>query len=100
MGLKSKKRFDDLLGTGNGLLSYDYYLPQHNLLIEYQGVQHETPTKFHSSTDLEANAALEKQKMHDEIKKAYAKDNNIDLLEIWYYDFDKIETILQNKLVE
>ena len=32
--------------------------------------------------------------------KAYAKDNNIDLLEIWYYDFDKIETILQNKLVE
>ena len=100
IGFEVQKRFDDLLGMGNGLLSYDYYLPQHNLLIEYQGVQHETPTKFHSSTDLEANAALEKQKMHDEIKKAYAKDNNIDLLEIWYYDFDKIETILQNKLVE
>lgn len=38
--------------------------------------------------------------MHDEIKRKYAKDNKIDLLEIWYYDFDNIETILRNKLVE
>ena len=36
--------------------------------------------------------------MHDEIQKAYAKDNNIDLLEIWYYDYDNIEQILNEKL--
>ena len=97
---ESQKRFEDLIGSGNGHLSYDYYLPHHNLLVEFQGVQHEAPTKFHTSTDFESEIAFKKQQEHDEIKRQYAKDNNIELLEIWYYDFDNIETILQNKLVE
>lgn len=97
---ESQKRFDDLVGSGNGHLSYDYYLPHHNLLVEFQGVQHEAPTKFHTSTDFESEIAFKKQQEHDEIKRQYAKDNNIELLEIWYYNFDNIETILQNKLVK
>ena len=30
----SQKKFDDLVGIGGGLLSYDFYLPHYNLLIE------------------------------------------------------------------
>ena len=41
-----QKTFDDLIGCGNGLLSYDFYLPKYNLLIEYQGEQHDHPVEY------------------------------------------------------
>lgn len=31
-------------------------------------------------------------------KRQYAKDHNIKLLEIWYWDFDNIENILEKEL--
>ena len=36
-----QKTFDSLKGVNNGLLSYDFYLSEYNLLIEFQGQQHE-----------------------------------------------------------
>ena len=89
---ESQKTFSNLFGLGNGLLSYDFYLPQQNILIEYQGEFHDGKAKFSS------NKKLIKQKEHDKRKKQYAIDNNIELLEIWYWDFDKIENILKEKL--
>ncbi len=89
-----QKEFEDLLGLGGKHLSYDFYLPQYNLLIEYQGIQHEKYIPgFHKS-----KKDFEKQLEHDKRKKEYAQNNNINLLEIWYYDFDNIETILKNEL--
>ena len=41
---------------------------------------------------------FERQLEHDRRKKEYAKQNNINLLEIWYYDIDNIEEILINEL--
>ena len=74
-------------------LRFDFYLPDYNLLIECQGVQHRewregwiTKEKF------------EKQLEHDKRKRNYAKENNINLLEIWYYDIDEIEEILIKEL--
>lgn len=89
-----QKTFKYLIGVGNGNLSYDFYLPQYNLLIEYQGEQHEKFIKrFHKS-----KLDFEIQKEHDRRKKKYAKDNNIRLLEIWYYDYENIEEILNKHL--
>ena len=34
--------------------------------------------------------------IHDKRKQQYAKDHMIDLLEIWYYDYNNIENILNN----
>lgn len=91
-----QKNFNGLIGTGDGLLSYDFYLPKYNLLFEYQGEQHEKYIKwFHKSIK-----DFKKQVEHDKRKKEYAKDNSIKLLEIWYYDFKNIETILNNYLKE
>lgn len=91
---KPQKRFKGLLGLGNGSLSYDFYLPEYNLLIEMQGIQHEKYTKrFHKS-----QADFEKQLEHDKRKRLYAFENNIELLEIWYYDYKNIEQILMNEL--
>ncbi|MFR2570265.1 MAG: hypothetical protein ACLS90_00865, partial [Clostridia bacterium] len=73
---------------------YDFYLPDYNLLIECQGVQHERFVKgFHKTKD-----DFKKQLEHDRRKREYAKKNNIDLLEIWYYDIDNIENILIERL--
>jgi Zn finger protein HypA/HybF involved in hydrogenase expression len=90
----SQKEFHNLVGLGNGNLSYDFFLPSYNLLIEYQGEQHEKYIKgFHKS-----KRDFEKQLEHDRRKRQFAQDNNIYLLEIWYWDFDNIEKILEKEL--
>lgn len=88
-----QKKFDKLYGINGGHLSYDFYLPDYNLLIEYQGKQHEVPVEHFGGEE-----QLVVQKEHDERKRDYAKNNGFELLEIWYYDFDKINDILFEKL--
>lgn len=89
-----QKTFDGLIGLGGGLLSYDHYLAKYNLLIEYQGEMHERFVRgIHKSIK-----DFEKQVEHDRRKKEYALANGYNFLEIWYYDFDKIETILEKEL--
>lgn len=89
-----QKTFEGLVGLGGGLLSYDFYIPKYNLLIEYQGEQHEKYIPgFHKS-----KKDFEKQVEHDKRKKEYALINKYNFLEIWYWEFDKIEEILTNYL--
>lgn len=79
-----------LIGINGGLLRYDFYLPDYNVLIEYQG-------QFHDGIQNEYVAKnIEYRKYHDKLKKDYAKNNHILLLEIWYWDYDNIEIILDN----
>ena len=89
-----QKYYDGLLGINDGLLSYDFYLPQYNLLIEYQGEFHDGTVNNQTLED------FERQQEHDRRKREYAKSHGIDLLEIWYWDFDNIEDILYNYLKE
>jgi hypothetical protein len=88
-----QKSYDNLLGINNRKLSYDFYLPKFNLLIEYQGEQHERPVDFFGGIE-EFNKQIE----HDKRKKEYSIVNKINLLEIWYYDFKNIEEILEDCL--
>lgn len=90
---KAQIKCEGLLGLGNGNLSYDFYLPDYNLLIECQGEQHESWQETWMT-----KGKFEKQLEHDKRKKQYAKEHNINLLEIWYYDIDNIENILINEL--
>ena len=98
---KYQKYFKGLVGVGGGNLSYDFYLPKYNLLLEAQGQQHEKPTNFMNAlSDELVDKQFERQQEHDRRKREYAKNNNIDLLEIWYwdYDYDNIEKILTEYL--
>lgn len=88
------KTYDDLLGIKGGKLSYDFYLPFFNMLIEYQGEQHERPVEIFGGEE-----QFKTQQEHDNRKREYAKKNNIELLEIWYYDFKNIEKILSNRFL-
>ena len=89
-----QKLYNGLIGLGNGSLSYDFYLPDYNLLIECQGEQHEHYCKGLHKTKKD----FERQLEHDKRKREYAKQHNIKLLEIWYYDIDNIENILVKEL--
>lgn len=89
-----QKKFDGLLGVKGGKLSYDFYIPKYNLLIEYQGEQHERSIEHFGG-----NEQFKIQLEHDKRKRDYAMSHNIDLLEIWYYDFSNIKTILTNKFI-
>lgn len=83
--------FDDLKGINDGLLSYDIYLDKMNILIEYQG-------EFHDGSAYKMfPERFKKQQEHDRRKREYAKSHNIELLEIWYWDFDNIEEILDKR---
>ena len=87
----TQAKFSDLRGTGYKKqlpLSYDFYIQSLNLLIEYQGQFHD-----HTAT-IQTESGYKTQKAHDEMKRKYADEHGINLLEIWYYDFDKIEEIL------
>jgi very-short-patch-repair endonuclease len=58
-------------------LRFDFYLPDYNLLIEYDGKQH-----FNSINIWGGLEGLKKRKLNDEIKNKYCKKNGIPLLRI------------------
>ena len=76
-----------------GYLYFDFYLPDYNMCIEYQGKQHYEPIEYFGG-----EKAFKEQKKRDRIKVKYCKDNGIPLLIIPYWDFDNIESILSEAL--
>jgi very-short-patch-repair endonuclease len=74
-------------------LPFDFYLPDLNILIEYDGKQHFEPIKhFGGITEF-----LKTQK-RDKIKTKYCENNNINLIRINYKNFENIDQILSLKL--
>ena len=71
--------------------SYDFYLLNYNILIEYQGEQHFSPIKGFGGEE----KFLQQQK-RDLEKRKFAKDKDIKLFEISYRDFNNIENLLSN----
>lgn len=69
---------------------FDFFLPEFNLAIEYQGEQHFYNTHwFHDD--------LNSTQKRDEVKRNYCKENNIELLEIPYWKYEKISQILTGR---
>lgn len=60
-------------------LPFDFYLPDYNIVIEYQGIQHYEPVEYFGGKD-----KFEYTVRHDTIKENYCKENNIRLIKIPY----------------
>lgn len=77
-----------------GNLRYDFYLPDYNRLIEFDGEQHfmEVPTW----------GELEATQKRDKIKNDYALSHNISLVRIPYWERDNItlDLLLGNKYLQ
>lgn len=83
---ETQKKFDECKNKRK--LPFDFYLPDFNICIEFQGRQH------YSSCYFGGNEGLLSREKNDNIKKIFCKENNIELLEIKYDE--NIETKLQS----
>lgn len=70
-------------------LPFDFYLPDYNMMIEYDGKQHYEPVEYFGGKE-----SFDYTVRHDTIKNKYCKDNNVDILRIPYWDEDNIESII------
>ena len=86
---ESQKVFDDLKDTT--YLSYDFYIPDQNILIEYQGIQHYEPVDHFGGDDKFAI-----QQRHDKLKSDYAKNHGYNLIAVPYTEdnFSKVKKYL------
>lgn len=83
----------------NRMLKFDFYLPNHNTAIEFDGLQHYQPVRFFGKMSKEqADLAFSKQKELDHIKNEFCKKNNIELVRIGCIrnkiDSEKIDQVL------
>ena len=67
-------------------LKFDFYIPKYNCCIEYDGEQHFKPITFFGG-----EKQFNKQQQRDKVKNQYCLNNNINLIRIPYYDYDKID---------
>ena len=83
----SQYTFDDCKDKRK--LPFDFYLPELNICIEYDGEQH-----YKIIDRFGGNDGLKIRQLHDEIKTNYCNNNNIPLLRIRYDE--NIEEKLKN----
>ena len=69
---------DIIVGKSNIIL-VDFYLPDYNLFIEYDGIQHYMPVEYFGG-----KLQFDKQQKRDSILEGYCSKNSIKLLVIKY----------------
>ena len=85
INFESQKTFNNCRNPKtNHLLFFDFYLPDYNCCIEYNGEQHYIARKKGIFTQDKINEIH----YRDQIKKQYCQDNNIPLIEIPYTDYN------------
>ena len=88
-----EKEFDMLIDKRK--LSYDFYIPEYNVLLECNGIQHyKFEPYFHKTLH-----DWHKQLHHDWLKRKYAKDNNFKLIAIKYTKLSRLKKDI-NKIIK
>jgi hypothetical protein len=77
-------------------LRFDFYLPDYNYCIEFDGIQHFYPFEFFGGED-----EFEKLKIRDNIKNEWCRVNEIKILRLNYLQkMDEIENIVTEFIIE
>lgn len=95
INFETQKTFTDLLNpTTNYNLRFDFYLPDHCRLIEFNGEQHYKSVSYWGGEE-----KFQLRQQLDEIKNQYALSNKIDLIRIPYWGKNNItlDLLLNNK---
>lgn len=69
----------------NGILRFDFYLPDYNCCIEYDGEHHFEPNGGYFTEDF-----VNRVQYRDSIKNQYCEDKNIKLIRVPYTDYIKV----------
>jgi len=93
----NEQTFPGLIGIGGGLLRFDFYLPDHNICIEFDGPQHFNRKISNQMSRQVSN--YDKLKIHDHKKSKYCKKHSIKLIRIPYYRYNKIKEILNESKI-
>lgn len=83
-----EKEFDELRGVGGGNLRFDFYLPNDNTCIEFDGEQHKKWVK-----ELMSEQQFFNLQENDKIKNGFCVKNGIKLFRISSKDMKKFEVI-------
>lgn len=75
------------------VLKFDFYLPDYNCCIEYDGQQHFQEVSFFTQS-------LQENQYRDNIKNQYCKNNGIGLIRIPYWNYNKINKEYLEKLLK
>lgn len=76
-------------------LPFDFYLPELNVCIEYNGQQHYCSVNYFGGED-----GYARRKKNDEIKRRYCKENGISLIIIPYWEFTQIGGVINDLATE
>ena len=74
-----EKSFSKCLSKKGNKLRFDFYLPNYNTLIEYDGIQHFKPVEYFGGVEY-----LKEVNINDNIKNIFCENNNIELYRISY----------------
>ncbi|WCS68334.1 hypothetical protein Goe21_02240 [Bacillus phage vB_BsuM-Goe21] len=74
-------------------LTFDFFLPDYNTAIEFDGIQHFKPVKRFGGEE-----RFKIQQKRDSIKNQFCKENEIRLIRIPYFKIKNISLILSNLL--
>ena len=77
-------------------LRFDFYLPELNMAIEFDGEQHYMPIDFNGDGIEIASINFTENKERDQAKNLHCIDYNIPLMRIPYWERDNINSILDN----
>lgn len=94
-----QKKFDDCRNLNPLPFDFGFCKDGKWTVIEYHGGQHYFPVDFAGEGIKKAEKNFNEQKKRDRIKKKYCKDNNIKLIIIPYWKYDKIDIILNKELI-
>jgi very-short-patch-repair endonuclease/Zn finger protein HypA/HybF involved in hydrogenase expression len=97
IGFEEQKIFNDCKNIRG--LPFDFYIPEYNLLIEFDGMHHFKPITYGGCSKEKALENLILQKERDKIKNEYARHNNIKLLRIPYWKISNVDNILASVVV-
>jgi very-short-patch-repair endonuclease len=97
---EEQKYFNGCLSNKNKRLLFDFYIPDLNICIEFDGKQHSVPYSFSSDKSDETKLKnFEIIQQRDNIKTQYCSSNNIRLLRIKHSDINRINNILKQEII-
>jgi predicted nucleic-acid-binding Zn-ribbon protein len=92
-----QKKFEDCKGLNKvrcRRLPFDFYLPQYNTMIEYDGKQHFEPVDLYGGEE-----GFNRVQTYDKIKNKYCSDNGIKMIRIPYFmKLDDIQPFIKKEL--
>jgi len=92
--------FQPLSQYTNKNLRFDFRFLNHNIIIEYDGIQHFEPQRFGGISQEQAEENFKELQENDKLKNDFCKENNFKMIRIPYTEFPNTLSILSTELLD